>query len=114
MGCYPTNPLPPILPPGPHLVLSPDGGLFPALLRAPQELHGGHGFLVLVLSQQEAWGLGHAAHEQQHEGGGHTAQHSQPAPLQDPAWMGGDRGQSWGGQAWTFLACPLTNSRDSV
>lgn len=69
-----------------HLVLSPNRGLFPALLRAPQEAQGSHGLLVLVLSEEEAWGLGHVAHEQQHEGGGHTAQHGQPAPLKDPAW----------------------------
>lgn len=64
-----------------HLVLSPNGGLFPAFLRAPKEPKGSHGLLVLVLSQEEAWGLGHKAHEQQHESGGHTAQHGQPAPL---------------------------------
>lgn len=64
-----------------HLVLSPNGGLFPAFLRAPQEPKGSHGLLVLVLSQEEAWGLRHKAHEQQHESGGHTAQHGQPAPL---------------------------------
>lgn len=74
--------------PAPHLVLGPDRGLFPALLGAPQELHGSHGFLALVLGQQVARGLRHAAHEQQHEGGGRTAQHSQPAPLEDPAWVG--------------------------
>lgn len=75
----------PALAPAPHLVLSPDRGFLPALLGAPQELHSGHGFLVLVLGKQEAWGLGHVAHKQQHEGCGHTTQYSQPAPLQHPA-----------------------------
>lgn len=64
-----------------HLVLNPNGRLFPALLRAPQEPKGSHGLLVLVLSQEESRGLRHTAHEQQHEGGGHTAQHGQPTPL---------------------------------
>lgn len=83
-----------------YLVLNPNRGLFPDLLGAPQELRGGHGFLALVLSQQEAWGLGHTAHKQQHERGGRTAQHGQPAPLQDPAWKEGVRRQSWSEPAW--------------
>ena len=72
--------------PAPHLVLSPSGRLLPAWGRAPQELHGGQGLLALVLRQQEVRGLGHETHEQQHEGGGHAAQHGQPAPLEYPAW----------------------------